>query len=251
MKILSNKTETLINGYLFALSDIDGSYMNEFINGTFVIQSKIEDIEKFLHLKYKSLNNLKIIKSFRDETKYGYDNYFKRLLLQDPFGLFNKKTHLSKQAKMQIQQRREYMILHLTDQIDTVFDNYGIDMLFNGTVNFSIFSEDNVKTIFVLSIKKKDICMIFTFFRERISINDGIKLFEEIVDEHKAHTKDFRKSVKWRKEGEALLKKIKQQGYIDKKSYEMLSKYFNPKIIKELKMSMKIDKLVDCDAKKI
>jgi hypothetical protein len=110
MKIIENKTITYLSGYLFGLTEIDGTIRENFARVDFFKSESndiLEDIKSLLDFSDKFI----ILEKGYAASYFVIEYYIATLLYTNPFGLSNLPEEV-------ITERKKYSAFHIVDFLD-------------------------------------------------------------------------------------------------------------------------------------
>jgi hypothetical protein len=248
MKIIENKYIYFIDGYLAGLNDIDGIEKREFIARAFLIKSNTINLEKNIKLYFDDMDEVKIIKKIKYSKVYAKDYFLEKMLLVNPFGILHKADDVKKYQDT-LNNYRKYVVFHLCDYIDFVFEEEGVDFLTKGEAYFAL-GENKNQNFIVLVIRKNNISLFFILFRKSYNKKQFETWYKDTIEYHQVKTEKYRirqerdsrkdddicengLTVKINRDIiEPLIKQAIEIGYFDEESKNILLKYFsNEKII--------------------
>lgn len=180
MKVLNNKFTTFIDGYLAGVNDIDGEEKNEYTSRVFLIDSENIDEEAEIKILFKHMKKVKILKSKNYSSTHGLEQFFAKMILVDPFSV-SKGSHGDEIPKNTIDTYRNYVVFHLCDYIEFVFDEEGIDFLETNEIRLTLMENSNENFI-ALVIRRKTLSLYFVFFREFYCESDFEHLYDDLAE---------------------------------------------------------------------
>jgi len=168
----NNDYQMFLQGYLEALTDIDGD-QREF--GIFVRmfnssnQNHLLDIQK----KFGYKESIEIIQSKKFRNFYSLSYILNKLI-------FIKFFNGVKIPKKSLKSFREYVVFHLMDYIDFSFDDAAYELGSKKSFELLVKRDENINTIFlVMSARGKK--LIFRFYHNKKYISD--KVFDKWVED--------------------------------------------------------------------
>lgn len=249
MEIINNKLTTHIDGYLDALSDIDGC-RREFVSRAFLVHSKKSDLQAALSLFFEYIKEPTIIK----EKNYLDNNYIefflKEMLLIKPFSGLYQPYESNKIPKDFEDSYRDYVVFHLSDYIDLIFESQDINFKEYSQMTIALLKNESGNFI-VLTMKKKEIELYLCFFRKFITEKEFIQWFNNIVMsfEKKISNKSIpqssndviyvaQASLAVNKKIGFLLNQAIKKGFLDRSSKSFLLNYLSEEIIDEFENTL-------------
>lgn len=174
MKIINNSKIDFINGYLEALTDIDGEQREFFATSKMLYSLRENDYLLELKELFQFIVEPKIIKQKEYSDDYILTSLLQKLLLIKPFGSNQVSSDI-------LEEYRNYVIFHLTDFFDFVFEEEGIKLEDTKKINV-LCVNDNNESFIVLIISSKNTKLFMLFFRERYSDIEIENWFDKIVE---------------------------------------------------------------------
>lgn len=173
MKIIENKNTCFINGYLEAMSDIEGPKHSGVFATSRMLISCYNDLQKELSFAFNNVYGAEIIKGKKFNHPYAHEILFKKLILQKPFGGSKIKLDV-------LRDYRDYIIFHLVDYIDFAFDAEGVTQ--DATKNIILYLIKNSDRCCIsLVIAVQDYKFIFLFTRKDFNEEQFSKWYHEIL----------------------------------------------------------------------
>lgn len=249
MTISNNRWILHINGYLDAISDIDIS-LHELSMGVGYIADKEKSIENLLKPILALKKVPKIIK-IKDYVSYSLDYLLEKLLLVRPFeGLYQKRE--SDVAEDIVDKYRHSIIFHLSDYIDFVFEEDGIDISGKHPIQLLLLEAEN-KYFIALHINIKNNHLIFYFSRKSFNLDDFIDWFNAAAFHHEQKEAERKKENEMYEhdtspfhnftndevdEIKKIIDEAVEKGHLNKKMKRQLSKYITEEKIIEFEKSL-------------
>ena len=187
----SNKYIRRINGYLDALSDIDGEQREFFASFGMMLSDNIS-IESELKTISPFMEDIKIINEMKYQDMYGITHFLEKLLLIKAFnGLYKTKVHIPKEI---IKEYRDYIIFHLADYLRFAFEEEGIDS-YKQNVKLLLVKSKNTRNDLVsyfitIVIETDNIKQYLNFYRKDYTEERFIQYFNEIVEGEKQRKRE-------------------------------------------------------------
>lgn len=179
-----------LDGYLNAITDIDGG-QREFYANTKMIVSENQDMILDINLLYAHLKNLEVIKRKKYKNFYSLSHLLEKILLIKPFG-----EEVSIET---LNDYRGYVIFHIGDYVDFAFND--ADWHLGKDKELELFHlKNDENNMIVLGMNNTfDQKLFFSFYRECYD-SDFIEWVDEII--------------KWaeKREKELILKRKKSKG---------------------------------------
>jgi len=187
----SNSYIRRINGYLDALSDIDGG-QREFFASFGMIQSENITVESELKIVSPFMEDIKIINEMKYPKMYGITHFLEKLLLVKPFnGLYKTKVQISEEV---IKEYRDYIIFHLEDYLDFAYEEEDIHSYKRNVQLLLVKSKntrnDSVSCFITIIIEKENIKQFLNFYRKNYTEEEFLQYFNEIIAWEKQRKKE-------------------------------------------------------------
>jgi len=173
IKIIKNSKIDFINGYLEALTDIDGEQREFFATSKMLHSSNNSSCISELKELFQFIVEPKIIKTKEYNNDYVLTSLLQKLLLIKPFNA--KKVSLDT-----LEEYRNYVVFHLTDFFDFAFEEEGIKLEDTKKINV-LCVNDNSESFIVLKIINKNTKLFVLFFREKYSEAEIENWFDKII----------------------------------------------------------------------
>jgi len=249
MDILKNKNIIFLDGYLSALSDMECPQGKNVIRA-FIKNIDEKKIQHYLKEKFIYMNDIELIKEKRYHKSRGLYCFLEKMILLDSCVF---EEHPAKTKAMSILQNnyRRYIISHLMDYIDFVFEEVG-DEINQKDIIISLLSNDN-KNFISLAIKGNHVELFLIFFRDEFDREEFIQYFDRLIQYCQDNLKEYSSEEKVNndnilanglslKEGkeifEPLVKKAIKLGYLDEESKKIIRKYFSEEKINEFEKAL-------------
>jgi len=242
--VKNNKWILYINGYLDAISDINGSQREFYIKLSLFDSSQLslkDKIEQILDNK-----NIEILK-LEESKKIFITHFLEKLMIFKPFtGLYNSKVDNPIPKKIE-EEYTNYILFHLSDYIDFALEEENIKSPYSKEINLGLIKKgEDYFIVVVQKIEDKELIWIFfynLYKKEKIThlfnnvllyINTKMELFEE--QKKKKEQKKYSNGLT-EEENEKLasyLPRIIENGYIEDSVRIEFLKYISEKKIIEL-----------------